>query len=204
MTGIQRRVAFAYQRLRILQFRFLSDCARVQGKPDVRQPVQMVGKGTIKFNGKVTLGWYPSPFFFNGAIYLEARGENSIITIEEGVCISNNSSLISDGAGIFIGKDTMLGTNCEVIDSDFHDLHPDRRKTGQGKVAQVIIGQNVLIGSNVKILKGVHIGNNTVVANGSVVTRSIPENSVAFGNPARGGFGLVPDNSVPLQPGVSA
>ncbi|HWY74125.1 MAG TPA: DapH/DapD/GlmU-related protein [Verrucomicrobiae bacterium] len=204
MTGIQRRIAFGFQRLRIMKFRLLSDCKRVYGRPDVRQPVQLVGKGSIKFNGKVTLGWFPSPYFFNGSIYIEARGESSVITIEDGVCISNNSFLISDGAGISIGKDTMLGTHCEIIDSDFHDLHPERRKTGAGKAAQVIIGENVLIGSNVKILKGVRIGNNTVIANGAVVTRSIPENSVAFGNPARGGLGLAPDSMIQLQPGVSA
>jgi acetyltransferase-like isoleucine patch superfamily enzyme len=55
----------------------------------------------------------------------------------------------------------------------------------------VEIGENVLIGSNVKILKGVRVGNNAVIANGSVVTRSIPEGALAFGNPARAGFGLV-------------
>ena len=60
-----------------------------------------------------------------------------------------------------------------------------------GKSAKVEIGENVLIGSNVKILKGVKIGNNTVIANGAVVTRSVPENMMVFGNPGRGGMGLV-------------
>jgi maltose O-acetyltransferase len=90
----------------------------------------------------------------------------------------------------------MLGTHCEIIDSDFHDLHPDRRSDGVAKMGKVVIGENVLIGSNVKILKGVRVGNNAVIANGSVVTRSIPENAVAFGNPARAGLGLVPEDIV--------
>jgi len=89
---------------------------------------------------------------------MEARGPDSIIQIEDGVWMNNNVCIVSDGPGVFIGKRSMLGTHCEIIDSDFHDLHPDRRTNGVGKSAKVEIGENVLIGSNVKILKGVKIG----------------------------------------------
>lgn len=188
---MRHRFLHLYQRYRIAKFRFLSDCPNIQGKPIVRQPVQYVGKGTIRFNGKVNLGFYPSPYFLNGYIYMESRSPDSIIEIGDGVWMNNNVVLVSDGPGIFIGKRTMLGTHCEIIDSDFHDLHPDRRANGVGKSAKVEIGENVLIGSNVKILKGVKIGNNTVIANGAVVTRSVPENMMVFGNPGRGGLGLV-------------
>jgi maltose O-acetyltransferase len=188
MTRIQRYCASAYQRLRIMQFRFLSDCARVSGKPVIRQPVQFVGRGAIKFNGTVNLGYYPSPFFFNGYIYLEARTPEAVIELGDGVWINNNSFLISDGPGIFVGQKTMLGTNCEIIDSNFHDLHGGME--GVPVAGKVVIGDHVVIGSNVKILKGVRIGNNSVIANGSVVTRSVPENSVVFGNPAKAGIGL--------------
>jgi maltose O-acetyltransferase len=155
----------------------------------------MVGQGTIRFNGAVNLGWFPSAHFFSGYIYIEARTAESVIEIEDSVNINNDSVLVSEGAGIYIGKRSMLGTHCEIIDSDFHDLHPDRRHGGVGKMGKVVIGENVLIGSNVKILKGVRIGNNAVIANGSVVTRSIPENAMAFGNPARAGFGLMPEDA---------
>jgi maltose O-acetyltransferase len=157
----------------------------VQGKPTIRQPVQFVGKGTIKFTGKVNLGFYPSRSFLSGYIYLEARNPDSVIEIGNGVWINNNSALVSEGPGIFIGNRTTLGTNCEIVDSDFHDMHPDRRIDGVSKTAKVIIGENVFIASNVKILKGVEIGNNSIIGNGSVVTRSIPENVVVFGNPAK-------------------
>ena len=191
MSPIQTRLMRWYQRLRILKFRMLSDCAHVEGTPNIQQPVQLVGQGTIRFNGKVTLGWFPAAFFLSGYTYMEARSSSSIIQIEDGVAMNNNVTIVSDGPGIFIGKGSMLGTHCEIIDSDFHDLHPDRRKDGVAKTGKVEIGENVLIGSNVKILKGVRIGKNAVIANGSVVTRSIPENAMAFGNPARAGFGLV-------------
>jgi len=153
-----------------------------------------VGKGIIKFNGKVNLGVFPSPFLLSGYIYIEARNEDSVIEIEDGVWMNNNTYLISAGPGIFIGKGTMFGLNCEVIDSDFHHIHPDKRKDGTPRTGRVTIGENVLVGSNVKILKGVRIGNNCVVSNGSVVNRSFGENMIIYGNPAKGGFGLTLQN----------
>jgi acetyltransferase-like isoleucine patch superfamily enzyme len=188
-----RRFMYWYQRCRILKFRFFSDCAHVEGHPTIRQPVQFVGKGTIRFKGTANLGWYPAPYFLSGYIYLEARGETSIIEIGDAVVLSNCTSIVSDGPGVFIGRKTMLGTNCELVDSDFHDLHPDRRSDGVAKTGKVVIGENVLIGSNVKILKGVKIGDNAIIANGSVVTRSVPAGAVVFGNPARAGMGLLPE-----------
>jgi acetyltransferase-like isoleucine patch superfamily enzyme len=176
---------YKYQRLRIWKYRFLSDCKNVQGTPTIRQPVQFVGNGTIRFTGKANLGFFPSGSFLSGYIYLEARNPDSVIEIGKGVWINNNSALVSEGPGIFIGNRTTLGTNCEIVDSDFHDMHPDRRIDGVSKTAKVIIGENVFIASNVKILKGVEIGNNSIIGNGSVVTRSIPENVVVFGNPAK-------------------
>jgi acetyltransferase-like isoleucine patch superfamily enzyme len=196
MTTFQNRLANLFQRLRRLQFRLLSDCRNVEGHPIVLQPVQMVGQGTIRFNGRVVLGCYPAAFYFNGYTYLEARSPGSIIEIGDEVYFNNNCVLVSDGPGIFIGKKTMLGAYCQIIDSDFHDLHPDRRINGVAKTGRVVIGENVLIGSNVKILKGVRIGKNAVIANGAVVTRSVPENAVVFGNPAKGGMGLAPEPAV--------
>ena len=141
--------------------------------------------------GNGQLGCYPAPYFLSGYIYLEARSDTSLIEIGDGVWMNNCVVLTSDGPGIFIGRRTMLGTYCEIIDSDFHDLHPDRRADGVARTGKVVIGENVLIGSNVKILKGVKIGDNAVIANGSVVTRSVPANAIVFGNPARAGMGLV-------------
>ena len=184
-----------YQCLRILKYRSLSDCRRVSGKPVTNQPVQLLGRGGIEFAGKVTLGYFPSAFFFSGYIYLEARSESALIYIDDEVYINNNTCIISDGGGVYIGKRSMLGAQCEIIDSDFHDLHPDRRISGgKPKTGRVVIGENVMIGSNVKILKGVHIGDNAIISNGSVVTRAVPPNTVAYGNPARAAFGLVPED----------
>lgn len=56
---------------------------------------------------------------------------------------------------------------------------------GYSKVGKVVIGNNVFIGADAIIFPGVHIGDNVVVGAGTVVTKSIPENSVVVGNPAR-------------------
>jgi acetyltransferase-like isoleucine patch superfamily enzyme len=152
--------------------------------------VLCLGKGRIRFLGEVKLGFFPAPYFISGYIHLEARSEDSLIEIHDGVCMNNGVAITSDGPGIVIGPRTLLGAHCEIIDSDFHDLHPDRRTNGKAKTAKVEIGENVLIGSNVKIMKGVRIGKNAVISNSAVVTRSIPENGLAFGNPAKVGFAM--------------
>ncbi len=89
------------------------------------------------------------------------------------------------GGGVSIGPHTLLGTNVEIYDSDFHELDPEKRMGGTPKVQPVNIGENVFIGSNVRILKGVAIGDNSVIANSSVIVSSIPANVVAAGNPGR-------------------
>jgi maltose O-acetyltransferase len=177
----------AYQRCRIIQFRLFSDCPNVTGSPRVRQPVQMVGKGRITFGTGVTLGWYPSPHFLSGYIYIEARRPGSSVEIGDDVTLSNNVSLVSDGPGIVIGKSTMIGAHVSVIDSDFHDLDIDAhaRRHGQAKTGKVVIGENVGIGGNVRILRGAEVGSNSIIADGSLVIGRIPENVVAMGQPAR-------------------
>jgi acetyltransferase-like isoleucine patch superfamily enzyme len=185
MNLIKRSFIKAYERLRIAKYRFLSDCDRIVGKPVIRQPVQFIGKGQIKFNGRVVIGYFPSGGFYNGYTYMEARNPESVIEIGDGVWFNNNCALVSEGPGIYIGNRTTFGTDCEIVDSDFHDMHPDRRMDGVPKTAKVVIGENVFIASNVKILKGVEIGNNSIIANGAVITRSIPANVVVMGNPAK-------------------
>ncbi len=179
-----------FHKLRKIQYQRMSDCGNIVGKPVVDQPSQFVGQGKIVFKGRVQLGYYPSPFYFSGYIYIEARRPCSIIEIEDGVIINNNTFLISDGPGIFIGKRTMIGSNCEILDSNFHDPHPDRHLQTDPTASKVEIGENVMIGSNVRILKGVKIGDNAIISNSTVVTRSIPSNAVVFGNPAKVGMAM--------------
>lgn len=174
-----------FQYPRILKYKTLSNCKNIVGKPIYNQPTQLLGEGYISFGKNVNLGVVTSPFFYNGYGYIDARKLYSEIVIEDNVSINNNFNICSEGEGIYIGANTLIGLNFEVSDSDFHDLHPDRRTTGIPKTGKVTIGKNVFIGSNVKILKGVTIGDNSVIANSSIVTKSIPDNMIAGGYPAK-------------------
>lgn len=173
------------QKLRILKYKLLSECKNIIGRPKYIQATQFLGTGTVSFGKNVQLGYFPSPYFYNGYIYIEARNPNTSIIFGDNIHINNNCVLIAEGEGIEIGSNTLIGTNCEILDSNFHDLSPNCRTTGHTKTAKVIIGQNVFIGNNVKIMKGVHIGNNSVIANGSLVTKNIDSNVIAGGFPAK-------------------
>jgi acetyltransferase-like isoleucine patch superfamily enzyme len=174
-----------YVRLRILKYKFFSDIFEVEGNPILNQPVLMVGKGKIRFGERIVFGTKCSPGFYSTYIHLEARTKESYITIDDDVWTNNNLCIISNGAGISIGKNTLIGYNVEILDSDFHETSPNKRKSGNPKAAKVIIGNNVWLGSNVKVLKGVNIGDNTIISAGSIVTKSIPANVIAGGIPAK-------------------
>jgi acetyltransferase-like isoleucine patch superfamily enzyme len=82
----------------------------------------------------------------------------------------------------------MVGPNTVIVDSDFHALWPPDNRLLTPALDQdsdVSIGKNVWIGTQCVILKGVTIGENSVLGARSVVTRDIPDNVLAAGNPAR-------------------
>jgi acetyltransferase-like isoleucine patch superfamily enzyme len=110
-----------------------------------------------------------------------------------------NGALIMAEERIEIGSHCLVSWNVGIADSDFHPLEPaqrlvdaealapffkDRPPRPKLHTAPVLIADNVWIGMNATILKGVSIGENSVVAAGSVVTKSVPPNSVVAGNPA--------------------
>jgi len=85
---------------------------------------------------------------------------------------------------IEIGDNVLCGANVTITDTDWHGLSPASRGSS-GESAPVRVGNNVFLGLNTIVLKGVTIGDNSVIGAGSVVTRSIPPNVIAAGNPAR-------------------
>ncbi len=107
--------------------------------------------------------------------------------IEIGARVGISAATIVSHKGITIGDDTQLGAGTVVTDSDWHSLAPDAdaRHHQDGRSAAVTIGNNVFVGTRCLILKGVTIGDNAVIGAGSVVTRDIPANAIAAGNPCR-------------------
>ncbi len=173
------------QSFRCIFYRMLSN-ASTKGQVEKNQPVLMLGQGIIEFEKKVKLGYFPSPFFLNGYMHIEARGAASSVKVGEGTHINNNFVAIAEHVSIVIGKRCLFGTHVEIYDSDFHGLAvADRSVSDPAQAKSVLIGDDVFVGSNVKIMKGVEIGNGSVIANGAVVVGKISANVVVGGNPAK-------------------
>lgn len=101
--------------------------------------------------------------------------------------IGNNcglsSTIIGAAEKIVIGNDVLIGANSFITDYDWHNIDPGKRNEKVCDSNPVYIGENVWIGRNCCILKGVTIGSNSVIGAQSVVTKTIPENVIAAGNP---------------------
>jgi len=97
---------------------------------------------------------------------------------------ANFNLTLVDDTHIYVGDNTLIGPNVTIATAG-HPIDPDLRKKGYQYNAPVRIGKNCWIGAGVLILPGVNVGNNTVIGAGSVVTKDIPSNVVAFGNPCR-------------------
>ncbi|HEX3863047.1 MAG TPA: acyltransferase [Stellaceae bacterium] len=93
--------------------------------------------------------------------------------------------LLHEAASIRIGDDCLFGGDVDVTISDMHSIIDIETKVRLNLAKDVRIGNHVWIGQRCLVLKGVDIGSGSVVGAGSVVTRSIPENCVAAGNPAK-------------------
>ena len=105
------------------------------------------------------------------------------VHLGSGVYANSNLTLVNDG-NIYIGDKVMLGPNVTIATAN-HPINPELRDRGLQFNKDVYIGENTWIGAGVVIVPGVHIGSNTVIGAGSVVTKDIPDNVIAVGNPCR-------------------
>lgn len=92
---------------------------------------------------------------------------------------------VESTASVSIGRDTMLGPNCYITDTNHGMKRGTPMRSQLGSSAPVVIGEDCWLGAGVTVLEGVTIGRGTVVAAGSVVTKSLPEHVIAAGVPAR-------------------
>ncbi len=104
--------------------------------------------------------------------------------IEIGNKVGMSGTVIGAAKSIKIEDDVMCGGNVFITDFDWHPVHPARRHE-RAKAQPTHIGKNVWVGMNSVVLKGVSIGENSVIAANSVVTRDIPPNVIAGGNPCK-------------------
>ncbi|PWU53253.1 maltose acetyltransferase [Micromonospora globispora] len=99
-------------------------------------------------------------------------------------CFVNVNAVFLDVARITIGADVQIGPNVQLLAAT-HPVEAEPRRAKWEAAKPITIGDNVWLGGGVIVLAGVTIGDNTVVGAGAVVTRDLPANVVAVGNPAR-------------------
>lgn len=138
----------------------------------VSQPPEVRLKACEKLFGRITNVWIEPPFYC-------CYGTN--ISIGDGCYINYNCNFVDDGK-ITIGEKVMLGPAVTIATAG-HPINPSMREYMYA--ALVVIEDNCWIGAGSIICPGVTIGKNSVIGAGSVVTKDIPANSVAAGNPCR-------------------
>jgi maltose O-acetyltransferase len=96
----------------------------------------------------------------------------------------NFGVVLLDVATIRIGDDVQVGPNVQFL-TPTHPVEAEPRRAKLEAARPIVVGDNVWLGGGVIVCPGVSIGENTVVGAGAVVTRDLPANVVAVGNPAR-------------------
>ena len=145
------------------------------------------GKITIGNNVALCSTCEGNPLGVNHRVILSAIYTESEIVIGNDTGMSGTT--ICAAKSVQIGSNCLIGANVTITDCDLHSVNPEGRRynTNVEEIgcASVVVEDNVWLGINVIVLKGVVVGKNSVVAAGSVVTKSIPPNCIAGGNPAR-------------------
>ena len=139
-----------------------------------RSDFDEIGKIVKELLGKSEDAFINPPFYCDYGSHIEV-GKNFF---------ANYNCTIIDVAKVKIGDNCQMAPNVAIYTAG-HPLHPVARNSMYEYGISVTIGDNVWIGGNTVIMPGVHIGSNTVIGAGSVVTRDIPDWSVAVGNPCR-------------------
>ncbi len=145
------------------------------------------GKGSIRIGENVTIN---SSYFKNP---IGGQKFTSLVVANKAKLIIGNNVGLSNSAifsshKIVINDYVFIGGDCKIFDTDFHSIHLDDRKKQPElgvKSDSVLLDYGAFIGASSIILKGVKVGKNAVVAAGSVVSKSIPDNEVWGGNPAK-------------------
>ncbi len=141
-------------------------------KPDERERIPEILKKLFGKTGNEI--WIEPPFHCDYGWNIET-GEN---------LYANYGLTILDVGKVTFGSNVMIAPNVSIYTAG-HPVHPDSRNSGYEYGIPVVIGNNVWIGGSAVILPGVTIGDNAVIGAGSVVTKDIPDNVIAAGNPCR-------------------
>lgn len=119
-------------------------------------------------------------------VNFQIKGDNCKIVVGNNCVIGYNCHLVADGnfTELIINDDSMLSRNAKIMTSDGHPIFNTNHEQ-INKEDSIYIGKHVWIADNVTILKGVTIGNGSIVGINSTLTKSIGNNIIAAGNPAK-------------------
>jgi acetyltransferase-like isoleucine patch superfamily enzyme len=178
ITGIDKianSIVLKYKKVKYTSFPV------IRGRISIKSKGEIILGHNVRFNcntHSVNIGIYKTcTIYVNQNARLEI-GDHSGFS---GVSIHCNNH-------IKIGKYVNCGANVGIWDSNFKSLDYERRRVHDSSVvasAPIIIGDDAFIGANVIIMKGVSIGQRSIVGAGSVVTKSIPDDEIWAGNPAK-------------------
>lgn len=138
---------------------------------DMKKGMDCIARTGIKHKENI---YFEPPFHCEYGNHIEV-GENFY---------ANVNCIMLDVGKITIGDNVLFGPNVSIYTAG-HPIHPESRNSGYEYGIPVTIGSNVWIGGSCVILPGVSIGNNVVIGAGSVITKDIPDNVCAAGNPCR-------------------
>ena len=170
---------------RDMQLAYVSDEAVIAEQVECRKILQKlnftdfadvdtISKITKELLGKSENAWINPPFHCDYGSHIEV-GKNFF---------ANYNCTIIDVAKVKIGDNCFMAPNVAIYTAG-HPIHPATRNAALEYGKEVVIGDNVWLGGNTVINPGVTIGNNVVIGAGSVVTKDIPDNVIAVGNPCR-------------------
>jgi maltose O-acetyltransferase len=115
-----------------------------------------------------------------------------------GRVIMNYNVVILDTSPVHIGHSVWIAPGV-VLSCAGHAIHPDQREQGVGTSAPITIEDGAWIGANAFIGAGVTIGKNSIIGAGSIVTKSIPANVIAYGNPCKVIREITEDDKITFQ-----
>lgn len=150
----------------------------------MEMPVRCDGAGSLILGDTNCFGCPTAPILGKGEILLQPRTPEAVIQIGSHNLFSNSVCMIANER-ITVGDRCQIGDQVTITDCDFHEINPSTRNRSSGPTHPVTLGNNVWLGSRVMVLKGVTIGDNSVIGAMSLVTKSIPANSLAAGTPAK-------------------
>lgn len=163
----------------------MGENVQIQGRPIV----SLAANSRIRIGARCVLcsDSQSNALGINHPVVLRTLRPGAEIVIGEDTGMSGGA--ICAAGSIRIGAGCLIGANVTVADTDFHALKPANRRYNKNPdeiaVAPIVIEDNVFIGADTFVLKGVTIGKNSVIGAGSVVTRDVPANTIAAGNPAK-------------------